>query len=375
MDWQIVLQQVLAFWWLESLIILVFLFPLLYAWLRVYRMLVRLAQKTRTLYDEIFIRALNAPFIFALVLSMFCLALAPLDARFDLAFFAAGEVLPYILTGAFFWFCLTLVGNCEKVLLRRRLKEDQTPRPPSTFVDTTTLHILTKFLRAVVLILLVLTLLSMAGVSISGLLAFGGISGIIVGLAVRETLANFFSGILIFWERPFVVGDWIRCPTLGIEGVVEEINWRVTKVRNFEKRPLYVPNAMFMNNYVENPQRMTHRRFRERIGIRYEDLNKLPAILQEIRAMIDEHEKTDTAQKWVVGFDEYGDSALIFFISVVTPATDWREFHQIKEEILFKMAAIVHKHGADFAFPTRRVLMESSTRPRNDDGSPPTTDP
>ena len=260
MDWSTIVQTISALWWLESFVIFLLLFPLLYAWRRVYRMMLGLTSKTKTDYDEIVVRALNAPLTLAIFLSMLCLALAPLDTRFDLAFFAVGEVLPYILTGAFFWFCLSLVGQFEKVLQKRRLTENQAPKPSSAFVDTTTLHILAKFLRAVVLVLLVLTLLSMAGVSISGLLAFGGISGIIVGLAVRDTLANFFSGILIFWERPFVVGDWIRCPTLNIEGVVEEINWRVTKIRTFEKRPVYIPNAMFMNNYVENPQRMTHRR-------------------------------------------------------------------------------------------------------------------
>ena len=98
------------------------------------------------------------------------------------------------------------------------------------------------------------------GYSISGVLAFGGIGGIAVGFAAKDLLANFFGGLMIYLDRPFSVGDWIRSPDKNIEGTVEEIGWRLTRIRTFDKRPLYVPNSTFTQISVENPSRMLNRR-------------------------------------------------------------------------------------------------------------------
>ena len=86
-----------------------------------------------------------------------------------------------------------------------------------------------------------LTLLQTLGLSISGLMAFGGMGGIAVGFAAKDILANFFGGLFIYTDRPFSVGDWIRSPDRDIEGTVEKIGWRVTRIRTFDKRPLYIP--------------------------------------------------------------------------------------------------------------------------------------
>ena len=107
--------------------------------------------------------------------------------------------------------------------------------------------------------------------SVSGLLAFGGIGGIAVGFAAKDLLANFFGGLMIYLDRPFSVGDWIRSPDKEIEGTVEDIGWRLTRIRTFDKRPLYIPNSIFASISVENPSRMSNRRIYEKIGIRYDD--------------------------------------------------------------------------------------------------------
>ena len=114
-------------------------------------------------------------------------------------------------------------------------------------------------------------ILQSLGVSVSGLLAFGGIGGIAVGFAARDLLANFLGGLSIYLDRPFTVGDWIRSPDREIEGTVEEIGWRMTRIRTFDQRPLYVPNSIFASVALENPSRMNNRRIYETLGIRYED--------------------------------------------------------------------------------------------------------
>ena len=90
------------------------------------------------------------------------------------------------------------------------------------------------------------------GMSLSGLLTFGGIGGLAVGMAGKDILSNFFSGIMLYFDRPFSIGDWIRSPDRNIEGTVAEIGWRITKITTFDNRPLYVPNSLFSSISVEN---------------------------------------------------------------------------------------------------------------------------
>ncbi|HAH80902.1 MAG TPA: mechanosensitive ion channel protein MscS, partial [Gammaproteobacteria bacterium] len=127
-------------------------------------------------------------------------------------------------------------------------------------LDQTTASAVGKLLRATVAITGTLLVLQAFGVSVSGVLAFGGIGGIAIGFAARDLLANFFGALMIFLDRPFSVGDWVRSPDRDIEGTVEDIGWRLTRIRTFDKRPLYLPNSIFSSLAVENPSRMNSRR-------------------------------------------------------------------------------------------------------------------
>ena len=112
-------------------------------------------------------------------------------------------------------------------------------------MDYTTVDALSKLGRFSVVIIAALVILQTLGFSISGVLAFGGIGGIAMGFAAKDMLANFFGGLTIYLDRPFTVGEWIRSPDKAIEGTVEYIGWRHTRVRAFNKNPIYVPNALF----------------------------------------------------------------------------------------------------------------------------------
>src|SRR5690606_5396265 len=140
-------------------------------------------------------------------------------------------------------------------------------------LDETTVRAMGKLLRAAVLITSVLIVLQLLGYSVSGVLAFGGIGGLAVGFAAKDLLANFFGGLMIYLDRPFAVGDWVRSPDKEIEGTVEDIGWRLTRIRTFDKRPLYIPNSVFNTISVENPSRMHNRRIYETIGVRYDDID------------------------------------------------------------------------------------------------------
>ncbi len=277
--------------------------------------------------------------------------------RFGLA--ATGQIallhfqaVLWILIGTLF--LITFVGNVKRAILRERPQLN--PRIRST------LDIGSRTLQVTVLVLALLVGLSVYGVDITGIIALGGVSGIIVGLAAKDALANLFGGLIIFLDHPFDVGDWIIChaSSTRIEGTVEEINWRVTKVRTFDKRALYVPNSTFTSYPVENPQRMTNRRIYETIGIRYSDAEHMADIISRVHQMLQEHPEIDTSQTMIVNFNRFGESSLDFFVYTFTHTTNWVKFHTVKQDVLLRILGIIRAVGADCAFPTHSVIIENA---------------
>jgi MscS family membrane protein len=221
--------------------------------------------------------------------------------------------------------------------------------------DQTTVSAMTKLLRGSIVITASLIVLQSMGYSIAGVLTFGGIGGIAIGFAAKDLLANFFGGLMIYLDRPFIVGDWVRSPDKNIEGTVEMIGWRLTTIRTFDKRPLYVPNATFATISVENPSRMSHRRIYETIGIRYQDAHLMDKITAEIKQMLIADDEIDSEQTLIVNFTQFNASSLDIMVYTFTTTTDWIHFQEIKHRILLKIYAIISAQGANIAFPTQTL--------------------
>ena len=247
--------------------------------------------------------------------------------------------------GMLTWFVLRFVRGYERFYI-----EDQKQR--GVDVDWTFVQAIGKLVRAAVFITATLLILQNLGINITGLLAFGGMGGIAVGLAARDLLANVFGGLTIYLDRPFSVGDWIRSPDQEIEGTVEEIGWRRTLIRTFDARPLYVPNAAFTTISVENPSRMLNRRIYETIGVRYDDIRHVRGILNDVRDYLRSSPQIEPSRTLMVNFNQFGASSLDFFIYCFTKTVVWTEYHVVKEEVLLKIADIIAQHGAEVAFPT-----------------------
>jgi MscS family membrane protein len=262
------------------------------------------------------------------------------------------------------WFVVRFIKRAEDNIVSKNLVHDPA-------YDRTTADAIAKLLRLSVIITAVLVVMQTLGYSISGVLAFGGVSGIAVGFAARDLLANFFGGFVVYMDRPFVVGEWVRSPDKEIEGTVEEIGWRVTRIRTFDKRPLYVPNSLFTTISVENPSRMTNRRIYETIGIRYDDAGKMGAIVEDVHEMIRTHPEIDTNQTMIVNFTAFAASSLNFFVYCFTRTREWVKYHEVKQDVMLKIIEIIEKHGAECAFPTTTVhipdgLAMTSAQPDND---------
>ena len=159
----------------------------------------------------------------------------------------------------FAWFLMRLIREGEEAIITKY--EDK-----GEAYDRATMDAITKLLQMFVIITATLVVLQTLGVSVSGVLALGGIGVWPSALPPRIYWRTFFGGLMLYLDRPFAVGDWIRSPDREIEGDVEQIGWRLTRIRTFDKRPLYIPNAIFTTIAVENPSRMSNRRIYETIA-------------------------------------------------------------------------------------------------------------
>jgi len=251
------------------------------------------------------------------------------------------------------FFLMQLIKRAELILVEQKSKNGVPD------FDQHTVQAIGKLVRISVFITGGLILLQTLGYSISGLLAFGGVGGIAIGFAAKDLLANFFGGLMIYLDRPFKVGDWIRSNDRDIEGTVENIGWRLTRIRTFDKRPLYVPNSIFTNISVENPSRMTNRRINETLGIRYDDISSMKIIVEQVETMLKNHPDIDTSQTLMVNFNSFAASSVDFFIYTFTKTTNWVLFHEIKQDILLKIVEIIEANNAEFAFPTSTLHVQS----------------
>ncbi|TNF90521.1 MAG: mechanosensitive ion channel family protein [Gammaproteobacteria bacterium] len=312
----------------------------------------RQLEKTQNLYDDAVLEAARKPLAWAIWLVGISWAAESTGGEAAQAevFEHVGAIREVGIIALLAWFTVRFIGFVETHISDASYRENP--------ADPTTASAVGKLLRATVIITAILMVMQTLGFSISGVLAFGGVGGIAVGFAARDLLANFFGAIMIYLDRPFSVGDWIRSPDKSIEGTVEEIGWRLTRIRTFDARPLYVPNGTFTSISVENPSRMTNRRIKETIGVRYSDVGVLQDIIRDVKDMLRNHEAIDQRKTLMVNFNEFGPSSLDFFIYTFTRTTVWGEYHEIKQDVLLKIAAIIESHGAEIAFPTRTVVLE-----------------
>ncbi len=315
------------------------------------RLLVHLthqAEKTRNRYDDALFLAAERPLAWLIWVLGVTWGAQLLGGGIGAAIFSyTGRARDVGVIWVTAWFAVRFIRLMEDQVL----DDDDSDRR----MDLMTAKAIAKILRVLVLAIGGLLALHALGFTISGVLAFGGIGGVAVGFAARDMLANFFGALMIFMDRPFKVGDWIRSPDQEIEGTVEEIGWRLTRIRTFDQRPLYVPNSTFATLTVENPSRMLNRRIYETIGLRYDDISVMPDIVAEVESMLRNHPDIDQSVTLMVNFVTFGPSSVDFFVYTFTRTTVWQEYHAIKQDVLFKIAEIIERRGAEIAFPTNTV--------------------
>jgi len=216
------------------------------------------------------------------------------------------------------------------------------------------------FIKAVKLILIIMGFVVVVqewGYNFTGFLASLGLGGLAFALAAKDTAANLFGSLVIFSDKPFDVGDWIQTP--HVEGTVENIGIRSTRVRTFAKALVAVPNASLANSAITNWSRMTMRRIKMTVGLTYDtNSTQMQNILTQIRQMLKDDPDIDD-KTILINFTDFQDSALGIFCYFFTKTTNWQEYLMVRERMNLNIMKIVEDNKATFAFPSQSVYIET----------------
>jgi len=242
------------------------------------------------------------------------------------------------------WALVHLVDSVRGQLLQK-----------ATHLEPTMINFVARLSQASAVVLSLLVGMQILGYSVSVLLTFGGVGGLVIGIAAKDIIANFLAGIIIHLNAPFKEGDYIRCRQADIAGVVMSTSWRITKLRAYEREVIHIPNTILMDNTVENISDIDNRRIREIVGIRYGDATLLPRVVVDIKTMLAGHAGISQEKQPLVVFYHFGDSSLDIMVNAYATTSAWSEYMKTKHDVLLKIYEIVTGHGADVAYPTHTL--------------------
>lgn len=215
---------------------------------------------------------------------------------------------------------------------------------------------LSKTLRTLIVVIAVALVGAEWGFSINGLAAGMGLGSLAVALAAKETLGNIFGGIVIIMEKPFQRGDWILTPS--VEGIVDDITFRSTRIRTFADAVVTVPNATLAAQSITNWSRMRKRRITFTLDVALDtDRNKLAAAVARIEGILRESDKIDQ-QTLFVKFTEFRDNGLGILLYFFTKTTVWGEHLAVREEMNMRFLQVLEEEGIRLAHPIQRIYVE-----------------
>ena len=349
-------------WWREiAMAVSLFLF---FLFLRrvftryVFKVILKLVRKSPAEIDTSFLFAFEGPLrILFIVLGIyFALVILPLTPDQD---FLILKALRASLITLVAWGGYNLAGAllCEEMAKKFGFE-----------VDRILIPFLSKIIKFIIIALAFSIIAQEFGYEISALIAGLGLGGLAVALAAKDALANIFGGIVIITDKPFTIGDWIETPS--VEGTVEDITFRSTRVRGFAHSLITVPNAKLTDEPITNWSRMGKRRISFHLGVTYNTPGvKLKKCVQLIRELLENHPGVHK-ETIFVRFDNFNESSLDIFIYFFTITTNWGEFLELKEEINFAIMEILEGEGVSVAFPSRSLYLETPLQLKSSEPPP-----
>lgn len=252
---------------------------------------------------------------------------------------------------ALFWAAYR--SSSAVTLLFRRLSEKTDAR-----FDNMLVSFISSGLKIIIIVLGSITVAQVWFDELTGVLTGLGLGGLAFALAAKDTAANLFGSVTIMIDRPFTVGDWIKTP--NVEGTVEEMGFRSTRVRTFEQAVVTIPNSVMSNDPITNWSRMGKRRLSYRLGLAYSTTpEQLKECLDRLRSLIGSHPQIHP-ETILAYFERFGDSSLDILVQFYTKATEYKSFLEVQQDINLKIMDILNELGISVAFPSRSVYIENN---------------
>ena len=226
-------------------------------------------------------------------------------------------------------------------------------------IDKILIPFISRILRVVIVLIAITVIAQEFGYNISSFVAGLGIGGLAISLAAKDALANLFGGFVIITEKPFTIGDWIMTPV--VEGTVEEITFRSTRIRTFADAVVTVPNATLSNDTITNWSKMGKRQITFNLKVTF-DTSKasLENVVKDIKQVLVNHPGVHPETIFTT-FNEYQENGYGIFLYFFTNTTVWGEFLAVKEEINFEIISILEKNDVVLAVPSRRLSVDNET--------------
>ena len=301
---------------------------------KIFDVLIRLVKKTKNYIDDSFFRALESPIQLYIILYSFYIALFIIDFDNLQINSLTCEKLKnvfLVIVICYFLYNLTL----ENSFLHSKMKSNNIVFP---FISIIT--------RLVIIIVGISSIAKEFG--FTGFIAGLGISGVAFALMAQDAFSNLFGGVIIVLDRPFKIGDWIQ--TSEIEGIVEEITFRSTKIRTFSMAVATVPNSKLANENIINWSQRSLRRIHFKFTINSKtEIENIKASLQRIKDHLYNHKKIDK-NLIIVSFNELSTYGFGVFIYFYTDEMNYKNYEQLKEEINIEILKILREEKVELMF-------------------------
>ncbi|MEQ8577379.1 MAG: mechanosensitive ion channel family protein [Balneola sp.] len=309
----------------------------------------KLAKKTKFTWDDDLIDGIDKPSGFIFMMFFWLATFTNLQLSVTVNHYLS-LILEIAVSVGFIWLFYNLSDVFSKYLGVLTSKTE-------TKLDDQLVPLIRKTLRFFVLVMGIILILQNNGYNVASLIAGLGIGGLAVALAARDTLANFFGSVTIFVDKPFRIGDWIK--VAGVEGTVEEVGFRSTRIRTFYNSLVSVPNSNISNNEVDNLGLREYRRLLTTLNLTYSTSpEQMEAFVEGIKAIVksNPHFRQDFYE---VHFNAFGAHSLDVMIYVFFKVPDWSTELQQKHNFFLEVLKLAKEVGVEFAFPTQTLHVDS----------------
>jgi small-conductance mechanosensitive channel len=306
----------------------------------------KIAKKTQTDYDDIFIEVLNKiTWLFYLVLSAFiAMQFLEITDLFE-------RIASYVFIIVFSWqIIMSLSVVIDFVLRKAMTKKDKDNETP----DMHKIGLFSKLIKILIWVIGGILVLSNLGYDVTTLIAGLGVGGIAIAFALQNVLEDIFSSFSIYMDQPFKIGDYI---VVGDKmGTVTKIGMKTTRMLSVQGEEVIIANKELTNAHIQNYRKITERRTQFNLGVAYEtsddSMKKIPNIIEKIISSVDKCRYERAA------FKEFGDFSLNYDIVFHHKGNDYGAYLKAREIINLQIKEQFAKEGIEFAYPTQTVIVK-----------------